>query len=155
MDDARDLATGLLGLVPGIERTGVVVEEVSPRRVRATMPIVGNGNHVDVMYAGSLFTLAELSGGLVAMGAFGTEGYYPVVRDVAIAFLRPARTDVVLDLAVDDVWVEDVRRRAEADGKADFDLDVELRDADGVVVATSANRYQLRRLDLAMPPAGG
>ena len=48
-----------------IERMGMKVLVLEPRRVKFSVPLKGNENHIGSMYAGALFTIAEIPGGAV------------------------------------------------------------------------------------------
>jgi hypothetical protein len=50
-------------------------------------------------------------------------------------------------VVLDDATAERVRTEAEAVGKSDYVLEVEVTDEDGTVVARTRGDYQLRRHD--------
>lgn len=129
---------------PFVERMGVRLDEVRPGYCRMTAPIEGNGNHIGTMYAGALFTLAELPGGAIFLATFDASRYYPIVKGMDIRFLRFARTDITVEVAIDADEVTRIQAVADEHGKADFSWTCELLDTDGVVVARSTNDYQLR-----------
>ena len=58
------------------ENTGVELVELAAEHVTMKMPAKGNENHVGTMYAGALFTLAELPGGVICFAAFDTPAFY-------------------------------------------------------------------------------
>ncbi|NKZ93498.1 DUF4442 domain-containing protein [Rhodococcus hoagii] len=90
--------------------------------------------------------MAEVLGGIIPLVTFDLPGFVPLVRDVQIRFVRPARGAVraTADLAPDEVTrVHDVARE---NGKAEFVLDTELRSEDGTVVATTRAVYQMSRM---------
>ena len=98
------------------------------------------------MYAGALFTLAELPGGAIFLGSFDSTRFYPVVRDMSIRFRRPAASDVWVEVRVSEDFIHAVQAEAEAHGKADYEWTCELKDASGTVVALTKNLYQLRKI---------
>ena len=120
--------------IPFVERTGLEILELERGYVKMRMPLGPNINHVEMMYAGALYTLAELPGGAIFTTSFDVSRYYPIVKDMSIRFRRPAKSDVT------------VQAEADREGKADYEWDCELRDASGEVVATTHNVYQLRRI---------
>ena len=128
------------------ERTGIEVVDVSKGYAKLKMPIEGNGNHVNTMYAGALFTLAELPGGIVYVSTFDRSRYYPIVKDMYIKFTRPATTDVTIEIRLSDEEAQRITADAEENGKADYILEGELVDANGTVVALSKGTYQLRKI---------
>src|SRR5690606_6231425 len=125
---------------------GARVVEVRPGFAAAEVPMEGNGNHFGVMYAGVLFTVAELLGGAIAVASFDTTRFFPLVKDLRISFLRPAKTAVRSQAALAEETIAAVAEEAEANGKADFELDAELTDTEGTVVARTHGLCQLRRL---------
>jgi acyl-coenzyme A thioesterase PaaI-like protein len=143
-----DLLTALAPLLergfPFVERMGVRLDAIEPGYCRMTAPLEGNGNHIGTMYAGALFTLAELPGGAVFLSTFDASRYYPIVKGMDIRFLKPARTDVSVEVRISTEQVTEIEAAAAAAGKADYSWDCELVDTDGVVVARSTNDYQLR-----------
>ena len=46
-----------------VKRCGLKAEQLEPGFVRLRMPLSGNQNHIGTLYAGALFTLAEIPGG--------------------------------------------------------------------------------------------
>jgi thioesterase domain-containing protein len=141
LDAAKQLA---IGMIPFIERTGVELLELEPGRLKAKMPFEPNINHIGTMYAGALYTLAEFPGGVVFFSIFDVTKYYPIIREQTIRFLRPATTDVTIDVAITQEEVDRISREIDEHGKANWTWEVELVDANGEVVATSTNHYQGR-----------
>ena len=136
-------ATG--GLVPFVDRSGLVIEEGRRGYVRMRMPFEGNGNHVGIMYAGALFTLAEVPGGTMFLHSFDPKRFYPIVKSMDIRFRRPATTDITVEVSLSEAEIERIAAEADANGKADYEWECELVDAEGTVVARTVNRYQMRR----------
>ncbi|MBP7972633.1 MAG: YiiD C-terminal domain-containing protein [Candidatus Nanopelagicales bacterium] len=146
MTDAMDPATAtsfVHAAVPGVGRMGVVVEAVEPGYVRLRMPIEGNGNHMGTMYAGALFAIAELPGGILPLTVL-QNGLVPIVSDMTITFRRAARTDVFLDARIDPDELRSLGDLAIAEGKATFELNLTIVDDAGSAVATTQATYQLR-----------
>jgi len=130
--------------VPAIGRLGVVVDELGPGEVRLRVPIEGNGNHLGTMYAGALFGLCELPGGLLPLGVLDPTKYTPIVTAVDIRFLAAARTDVTLVATVDPERMRALGEQADREGRAEFTLDLHGEDATGRTVVRSTAHYQLR-----------
>lgn len=131
-------------LVPQAHRMGVRAVELAPGRVVCRVPLQGNGNHLDTMYAGVLFTVAEVLGGAICLPSFDLARFYPVVKSLRIDFRRPARTDVLAETSLPAERIAEIGARAAEHGKAEFTLDATLTDATGTVVATTEGVYQLR-----------
>ncbi|MFE3102143.1 PaaI family thioesterase [Nocardia tengchongensis] len=130
--------------IPIAHKMGVQAEEVRPGYAATTVPIEGNGNHFGVMYAGVLFTVAEILGGAIAISSFDTAKYFPLVKDLHVFFRKPAATDVRAEASLSEEEIARIAEEADAKGKADFILKATVTDANGVVVAETEGLYQLR-----------
>jgi len=134
--------------VEAIARTGVKALECRERYVKLLMPLAGNTNHIGIMYAGSRFPLGEVPGGAIFGASFDGTKYVPIVKEVSIRFRRPAMTDVTLEVSMEKDTVDTLTKEVESKGKADFPLQLEIKDASGEVVALVSGIWQIR----ALPP---
>src|SRR3546814_21166333 len=87
-------------------------------------------NHVGTMYAGALFTLAELPGGALFLASFDIARYYPIVKSLDMRFKKPATSDVFVEMRLDDAQIGAIRAAADATGQGEFELDGQLRTAE-------------------------
>ena len=131
--------------IPFIKNTGIKAVLLEPGHVRLEMPIKGNENHVGMMYAGALFTLAEVPGGAIFMTSFDVEKYYPIVKDFYIKFKKPALTSISVVVRLDEKEIKRIEKEVDSKGKADFILESELKSTKGEVVAVAKGTYQLRK----------
>ena len=131
-------------MIPFVGRSEIQVDELEVGYVKMRMPIEPNTNHVGTMYAGALFTLAEMPGGAIFVTTFNAKKFYPIVKSMDIHYLKPATTDITVEVRLSEEEAAKIAAKAEAEGKADYDWECELKDANGVVVATTTNRYQMR-----------
>lgn len=129
-----------------VKNAGLEVEELQRGLVRCRMPFKGNGNHIGTMYAGALFTLAEIPGGALFLSSFDTARFFPVVKALNLKFIKPAKGDVWVTARLTEDEILRIEREAEALGKAEFTLKLELTDASGTILASSEGQYQLRRV---------
>lgn len=127
-----------------VERTGLQVERLERGRVVCRMPFAGNGNHIGTMYAGALFTCAEIPGGALFLSTFDPAKCFPIVKSLDLKFLKPATADIRIDIRIDDSEIARIEADLDAHGKAEFVLTGDLTDPSGVVVAQSHGVYQLR-----------
>lgn len=130
--------------VPILGAMGIEVLESGPGRVVTWLPFEPNRNHVGMAYAGSIFSVAEVLGGLVALSSFTLEGYAPLVKSMSIDYLRPALGDVRATVEMSADEIERVQAEAVAEGKSNYQLEVKVVDENGVTVATTVGQYQLR-----------
>ncbi|MFA5886053.1 MAG: PaaI family thioesterase [Acidimicrobiia bacterium] len=126
---------------PFVERLGLELLHVERGRTVMRLPFELNINHVGMIYAGALFTVAEVPGGVLFGSAFDISRFYPIVGDMSIRFVKPAMTDVTVDARMTDEEIERVTAELEERGKAKYVLDQEIRDTGGVLVATTSATY--------------
>jgi len=62
-----------------VERMGLEMIESKKGYVKLKAPLISNENHVGIVYAGALFTLAEVPGGSLFYTSFDPTKYYPIV----------------------------------------------------------------------------
>ncbi|UCO97806.1 DUF4442 domain-containing protein [Metapseudomonas lalkuanensis] len=127
-----------------VKRSGLQAEVLEPGHVRLRMPLQGNQNHIGTLYAGAIFTLAEMPGGALFLTSFDARRFYPVVKEMNLRFRRPAKGDITVDARIDQAEITRIQNEAEASGKADYWLELQLLDAEGEVVAESRGLYQMR-----------
>lgn len=125
-------------------KMGVRVIEAEPGYAVTSVPLEGNGNHFGVIYAGVQFTVAEILGGVIAVASFDAAKYFPLVKNVDIAFVGMAKSDLRAEARLDEATIARVQAEADERGKADFTLEAVVTDADGKTVATTRGLYQLR-----------
>lgn len=122
-DNRMDISTDTLKKFSGrrvafIENMGLKTIEARPGYVKLKAPLKGNENHIGIMYAGALFTMAEV----------------------------PAATAITLEMTMSEGEVDRIQTEAEANGKADYVLEGELKDDSGEVIALSKGVYQIRAI---------
>jgi acyl-coenzyme A thioesterase PaaI-like protein len=149
----KDAAERAVGAVEGIKRTGIRALALRDRYAKMLMPLEGNVNHVGMMYAGSLFTLGEIAGGALHLVSFDVNKLFPIVKEVTIRFRRPAMTDVTMEVGLGAEEAARIQAEALEEGKADFVLDLELKGADGEVVAVVGGTWQVRVIPEGMQVA--
>jgi acyl-coenzyme A thioesterase PaaI-like protein len=142
-----DMMNGALGAtIPIAHKMGVKVVEARPGFAATSVPAEGNGNHFGVLYAGVLFTVAEVLGGIIPLITFDTAKYFPLVKSLDIQFVAMAKSDVRAEASLDDEAIARIQAEASERGKSDFILEAVVTDADGKTVATTHGLYQLRAI---------
>ncbi|MBO9520796.1 MAG: YiiD C-terminal domain-containing protein [Nocardioidaceae bacterium] len=139
-----ELTAGVHALVPILGAMGIEVVESVPGRAAALLPTGPNVNHFGVSYAGSLFSVAEMLGGLLGSSSFDVPGAVPIVKRLEIDFLKPATTAVTARTTLSEDEIARVQREATETGRGVFELVTEVVDQNGVVVARTRGDYQLR-----------
>ena len=128
-----------------VKRSGLKAEVLEPGRVCLRMPLAGNQNHIGSMYAGALFTLAEIPGGALFLTSFDSQRFYPLIKEMNLRFRRPAASDIRIEASLSGEEITRIQDEAERLGKSDYHLDLQLLDTAGEVVAESCALYQLRK----------
>ena len=145
MTDLQQTTDDIRRIIPVLDAMQVEVVELERTSVAARIPAGPNVNHFGTAYAGSLFTVAEVLGGLLPRTSMAVEGGVPLVKSVTIDFLRPATTAVVARASITEDEIARVLAECDERGKSDFELVAELTDEAGTVVARTRGLYQLRR----------
>ncbi len=135
----------LEGTIQIIKEMGIHIEEMRDRYVKVVLPLAPNINHIGTMYAGSLFTVGEYVGGPIFVASFDPTKYYPIVKSLSIQYRRPVTTDVTVEASLSAEEVEVIQREADAKGKADWKMDLELKDGSGQICCLMQGVWQMRR----------
>jgi acyl-coenzyme A thioesterase PaaI-like protein len=130
-----------------LERMKLQVLELGRGHVKLLAPLKGNENHIGGVYAGAIFTLAEIPGGALFYTSFDETKFYPVVKEMTIQFLKPANTDLSIEISLSEEEIGRIEVEAVEKGKSEFRLTGEIKDIDGQVVALSRGIYQIRSIE--------
>ena len=143
MSAALKLITRFVGQsVPFARRNHFQVIDFGPGYVKASMPLKPNKNHFNSMYAGALFTVAEIPGGIISIFSFDDD-YFPVLKDLKMDFLKMAKSDVTVEFSLSEDELQRIEAEVAKCGKCPFVLEGEIKDASGEVVAKSYANYQV------------
>ena len=129
--------------IPFTSRNGFKVIDVKRGYLKAGIPLKPNKNHFKAMYAGALFTVAEIPGGVISMLSFD-DNYIPILVDLKMEFIKVAKTDITVEFCLPENELARIAKEANDKGKSCFELIGELKDAEGTVVAKSHANYQVR-----------
>lgn len=132
--------------IPMATRAGLTVEVMERGRARVRVPFEGNGNHFGTMYAGGPFLASEIVGGVLIVGTYGLDEFFPLLTGLDMRWTAVATTDVTVEVTMSTDRIEELADEARDAGKARFTLDTEVLDTNGAVVATGIGHYQLRTL---------
>ena len=141
--DLAEATANVHAVVPILGAMGLEIIEAAPGRAAARIPTGPNVNHFGVTYAGSLFSVAEMLGGVIG-GFFEVPGAIPIVKRVEIDFIRPAMTASTASTSLSEEERTRIQSEATENGKANFELLTEVMGEDGTVVARTHGFYQLR-----------
>jgi len=145
--ESEQLKLMLSSMVPFNGHLGLEVLDVEQGLARVQLPEAPYLlNHVGTQHAGALFAVAEAASGGAVIGAFSSliGKVTPLARDAQIKFLKPARGSIVAEASIDGD-VEAIGATLDSAGRANFSVNVVLRDAAGVEVAKVRVSWHLRR----------
>jgi hypothetical protein len=79
------------------------------------------------------------------MASFDYDRFYPIVKAINIQFRRPAITNVTVEANLSPEEIDAIHREADAKGKADWKMDLEIKDQAGEVCCLLQGIWQLRK----------
>ncbi len=147
--DFDAIAKGMALAVPYISHMGIEVTELSEGEATALLPDRPElHNHVGSQHAGALFGVAETASGAAFVGAFAARmgDLTPLARSAEIAYVKVARGPIEAKARL-GVAADEALAKLDADGRVDFSVEVEMTDAQGVVVATATVDWNVRLKD--------
>ena len=102
-------------------------------------------NHVGSQHAGALFTVAEAASGGAFVGAFAERlgEVTPLAKAASIDYERIAKGPIDATGTLADPAA--ALATLDAEGKVEFQIEVELKDAEGARVATANVDWHVRR----------
>ena len=144
-DEYKDLVSYLEKAIKIIDKMGMRILDFKKQFVKIMLPKEPNVNHIGTVYAGALFSLADFAGGVLFYSAFDIRKYYPLLKEVTITFKRPATTDITVETSMSLEQAEGIRKTADETGKANWALDLELKDEQGNICCFAHCTFQMRR----------
>jgi len=145
-DEYKNLVGYLEKTIKIIEKMGIRIVDFKRGFVKIMLPREPNVNHIGTVYAGSLFSLADYAGGVLFFASFDHKKYFPIVKEVTINFKKPATTDVTVEAAMDPELIEQLKKTADEGGKADWVMNLELKDEQGNICCLVSGNFQMRKV---------
>jgi len=145
--DYAAMAAGYETAIPFAHHIGITVREIGPGTAVAVLPDADElKNHVASQHAGALFTVAEAASGGAFLGAFAEHlaTLTPLAERAEIAYRKIARGEITATSAL-RTPVDEVLAALDTDGKARFEVGVDLVDGAGVLVAEVTVHWYVRR----------
>lgn len=127
--------------IPIVGKMGVEILHAERGRCVVRLPFEPNINHVKMVYAGSIFTLAEVPGGVLFGGAFDMTRFYPIVGEMKVRFAKPAMSSLLVDARMSDDEIDRVAADLDEKGRAKWVLEQDVVDESGGVVASTSAVY--------------
>jgi hypothetical protein len=126
-----------------VKRTGISPLKLVRGSARLLMPLAGNENHVGLMYMGAYTVLAEAVAAIPGFSILDTERFFPILKDIAVSFHKPAASDVTAEFELDEKMIETLLSDLERKGSATYVAEILMHDTDGVKVATGTVTVKL------------
>ena len=145
-DEHKDIVNYLEKAIKIIEEMGMRIVDFRKNAVKIILPKEPNVNHIGTVYAGSLFSLADYAGGVLFYASFDRKKYYPILKEVTIAFKKPATTDIAVEASMPTAQAEQIKNITDETGKADWVLDLELKDEKGDICCIVHGIFQMRKI---------
>jgi acyl-coenzyme A thioesterase PaaI-like protein len=137
MADLASVRELLTRAVPFNRVLGVQVEDVEPERVEVLLPEAEERrNHVGTVHAAAQFGLGEATAGAMVVTAFEdlqAAGFVPLAAEAHITYRRAARGTLRGVARLSREEQERIRTDVRVQGRARFDIPVELFDSSGEV----------------------
>lgn len=145
-DEHKGIVNYLEKAIKIIDKMGMRILDFQKHSVKIILPKELNINHVGTVYAGSLFSLADYAGGVLFYATFDLKKYYPLLKEVTIAFKKPGTTDITCEASMSPAQAEQLKSITEETGKADWVLDLELKDEQGDICSIVHGIFQMRKI---------
>lgn len=146
MTDFDLIAKGMTQAVPFAGHLKLEITEVSEGEATVVLPDLPElKNHVGSQHAGALFTAAETASGAAFVGAFAARmgDVTPLARSAEISYEKIANGEITARARL-GVSATQALETLDAEGKVEFPCEIELTDAEGVLVATANVRWHVR-----------
>ncbi|MEM8692819.1 MAG: YiiD C-terminal domain-containing protein [Pseudomonadota bacterium] len=132
--------------VPFAKHVGVVLQEIGDGTASAMLEQRSEiENHIQTQHAGAMFTLGEAASGAAMAGALAPIilGLRPVARNAKITYKKIAKGTLTAHAACDQPG-QALQDALKAEGKADFEVKVDIRDAEDDTVVEMAVTWHVR-----------
>ncbi|TBU97112.1 DUF4442 domain-containing protein [Phytopseudomonas dryadis] len=127
----------IMNIYPPYLGAGVRVRHIAAdfRQVQVKMGLGWyNRNYVGTQFGGSLYSMTDPFFMLMLMENLGSD-YVVWDKAASIDFIAPGRGPVFASFAIDQAFIDEVRQRTASGEKYLPELQVEVRDGDGTLVA--------------------
>ena len=116
------------GKIQYLNMAGIVPEACEKGHVRFRLPVNPvHMNHVGIVYAGSYFVFAESAGASLIFAAYAEKkNYVPIISNVSIDYLKPAKTDLVIDMTMSEEEAAEKIAPIDERGRGRYPLDVPI-----------------------------
>ncbi len=132
--------------IPFLGKVGTRIDHIERGFARVSLPEdPTNTNHVGILHAGALFTLAETAGGVTVMSHEELLGQTFLIKSAEIRYLRRASGEIHAECRIPEADIEAVLSALNTEGKTSLTALVTVKDASGEVVAEFRPLFHLRK----------
>lgn len=119
MMDLASIQSMLEENIPLLKAMGVKIESLGEGEAVTSMPFKpDNLNHVGTIYAGALFSHAEVTAGVTLFSRFSPTDFRLLIKHMEIEYKKKVTTDVTGKAKIDDDLLDLVRKDLEDDGRS-------------------------------------
>ena len=137
----------LFNIYPPYLGSGVKVEELSSdrrfMRVRLKLRFY-NRNYVGTQFGGSIYSMTDPHYMYMLISALGKD-YIVWDKAAHVEFIKPGRTDLIAEFKLEGSVIDTVREKTHTGEKYVFDLPVEIKDLNQVLVAKVIKTLYVRK----------
>lgn len=135
----------ILGAIPYLEPHGLEVTEQTDEYIAVKMPFGKQlTNHVGMLHASALFTIAETAAGIHATSVIPGNRAIPLLRSATVRYTRRAGGDLTATARVKDGESGRVLADFDANDRADVDIEVDVVDDENETVFKGTFDYAMR-----------
>lgn len=137
----------IMNVYPPYLGAGVWIRRIAPdfRQIEVKMALRWyNRNYVGTQFGGSLYSMTDPFYMLMLMENLGRD-YVVWDKAASVDFISPGRGPVFASFAIDQAFIDEVRQHTAAGGKYLPELQVEVRDGEGALVARVHKTLYVRR----------
>ena len=148
MTDYDALREGLQGAIPFNKHLGLKVEEITEGTGVVCLPDHKRlQNHVGSQHAGGLFAAGEAASGAAFISVFAEHmgDVVALAKSAEIDYQKLAKGPIRATGRLERDAAELIDAMDGEEGKAEFPVEVEMKDDDGQVVATMTVHWHIRR----------
>ncbi len=132
--------------IPWIKDSGLTVDTLEERHIILRLPKERHLNHVQIVYAGSLFMLMEVAGAALFGCTYPLGKYIPINKEMSIKFLNMGITEIICDLSISEEEAKEKILPIDEKGKGEWILEMDCHDTDGKIVASSVCHYYIKKM---------
>ncbi|SHI90323.1 Acyl-coenzyme A thioesterase PaaI, contains HGG motif [Dethiosulfatibacter aminovorans DSM 17477] len=100
-------------------------------------------NHVNIVYAGSMYAFAEMAGGALIQSVYGFDKWVPILKKAEIKYVKASKSDLVCELKMTEEEAKANLEPIEERGRGEYPYTVEVKDIEGNTVAIVDFTYYL------------